>query len=173
MSHRVYSKDPLVMREEGMQLLNLLPDGSYSFRISVVSLVLGGLSVREVARSTKYTEATIFGWVKTVNEKGFEALQAKPKSGRPQKLTDIQKHEIDDLLQQDPHDKGYKVWDGPSVSDYILKNMGIEVTTRYCQLLFSELGYSRIRSQTFPSKGAEDTPERAEFKKNPRIKATR
>ncbi|MCD8295067.1 MAG: helix-turn-helix domain-containing protein [Clostridia bacterium] len=165
MSRRVYKKDPLVLREEALQLLNSLPDGSYSFRISIVSLVLGGLPVKAIAQSTKYTEATIFGWVKTAIEEGFEALQPKPKSGRPQKLTDSQKHEIDVLLQQDPHDNGYKVWDGPSISDYISKHMGIEVTVRYCQLLFSELGYSRIRSQTFPSKGAEDTPERGDFKK--------
>ena len=74
--------------------------------------------------------------------------------------------DIDSVLQGDPNDHGFKVWDGPALSAYIKAKYDIEIGVRQCQRLFHSLGYSRIRPQPFPSKGYEDTKERETFKKN-------
>ena len=86
--------------------------------------------------------------------------------GRPCKLSEKQKEEIDSVLQSDPRDLGYKVWDGPTLSAYILNRYNIQLSTRQCQRLFKELGFSLIRPQTYPSKDYENTEERQMFKKN-------
>ena len=69
-------------------------------------------------------------------------------------------------LQSNPDDYGFKIWNGSSLSEYIKNIFNISLGVRSCQKLFHELGFSRIRPQTFPSKGYEETEERKEFKKN-------
>ena len=76
-----------------------------------------------------------------------------------------QKQEIRAALQEPPP-KNYKVWDGISLSAYIKERFGINYSVRSCRYLFHKLGFSRIRPQTYPSKGHENAPAREEFKKS-------
>jgi len=131
-------------------------------------MVLSGTPASKVGASAGFTKAAVTGWVKTVDEQGFEALMPKRKSGRPPKLTAAQKEKIDEILQTDPEVSGFKVWDGPTLSTYIKESFGIELGVRQCQRLFKELGYSQIRPQTFPSKDQDDSQAREEFKKTRR-----
>ena len=84
----------------------------------------------------------------------------KSSPGRPSRLSDEQMQHIDAVLQSNPNDYGFKVWDGPSLSAYIKKEFNIELAARQCQRIFYQLGFSLIRPQTFPSKGYEDTGKR-------------
>ena len=140
-------------------------DTRFYFRVFSVNSVLNGMSAANVAEIAGVSRSTVSDWVKTVDEKGFEALKSVKPSGRPSKLTAEQKSEIDQTLQKEPSEFGYKVWDGPTLSAYIKKTYGVDLCTRQCQRLFHELGYSKIRPQVFPSKGYEDTEARNEFKK--------
>lgn len=106
------------------------------------------------------------GWVKTVDEEGFDALRPQQRPGHPSKLTDQQLKELDAVIQSDPKEHGLKVWDGPSLSSYIKSHYSVDIGIRQCQRLFRSLGYSHIRPQPYPSKGYEDTEERKAFKKN-------
>ena len=97
--------------------------------------------------------------------KGFEALRPQQRSGRPSKLSEQQRKEIDAVIQTDPRGHDLKVWDGPSLSVYIKSQYDVDISIRQCQRLFRKLGYSRIRPQPYPSKVNEDTEERNAFKK--------
>jgi transposase len=101
-----------------------------------------------------------------VDEGGFEALRPKKRPGRPNKLTKDQKEEIKVAILSEPSIHGYNVWDGPSLSDFILKKYEVKLGVRQCQRLFHQLGFSQIRPQAFPSKDHEEDPNREEFKKN-------
>jgi transposase len=165
MNRRKYTNDPSILLKEGKEIM-LSHDGTrYYFRVFSVNFVLNGMSAAEVAEIAGVSRSTVSNWVKLVDEKGFEALKTVKQSGRPSRLTADQKSEIDIVLQREPSEFGYKVWDGPTLSAYINKTYDIELSTRQCQRLFHELGYSKIRPQVFPSKGYEDTEARNELKK--------
>lgn len=173
MNLRKYSTDPAVLLEQGKAIMTSSDESKYLFRVFAVNMVLSGTPASQVGASAGFTKAAVTGWVKTVDEKGFEALRSQQRPGRPSKLTEDQLKQIDAAIQSDPRDYGIKVWDGPSLSAYIKKQFDVDIGVRQCQRLFRSLGYSHIRPQPYPSKGYEDTEERVSFKKNaPKSKKT-
>ena len=165
MNLRKYSKDPTVLLEQGKAIMASSDESKYLFRVFAVNMVLSGTPASQVGASAGYTKAAVTGWVKTVDEKGFEALRPRQRPGRPSKLSEQQLKEIDAVIQTNPKDYGLRVWDGPSLSCYIKSHYGVDISIRQCQRLFRNLGYSRIRPQPYPSKGNEGTEERNAFKK--------
>lgn len=165
MNRRCYKNDPSDLLKTGKEIMLSRDETRYYFRVYSVNFVLNGMSVAKVAEIAGVSRSTVSDWVKAVDEQGFDALKTVKQNGRPPKLNNAQKAEIDRVLQKNPSDYGYKVWDGPSLSNYIKEQYHIELGVRQCQRLFHELGYSRIRPQSFPSKGYEDTEARSEFKK--------
>jgi len=173
MNLRKYSTDPAVLLEQGKAIMTSSNESIFLFRVFAVNMVLSGTPASQVGASAGYTKAAVTGWVKTVDEKGFDALRPQQRPGRPPKLTEEQLKKIDAAIQSDPKDYGFKVWDGPSLSAYIKKQFNVDIGVRQCQRLFRSLGYSHIRPQPYPSKGYEDTEERSSFKKNaPKSKKT-
>ena len=173
MNSRKYSTDPALLLEQGKAIMTSSDESKYLFRVFAVNMVLSGTPASQVGASAGFTKAAVTGWVKAVDEKGFEALRSQTHPGRPSKLTGEQLKQIDAAIQNDPKDYGIKVWDGPSLSAYIKKQLNVEIGIRQCQLLFKSLGFSHIRPQPYPSKEYEDTEERVAFKKNaPKSKKT-
>lgn len=168
MNRRKYKSDPEKLLEQGKRIMmgSDSTDPKYYFRVFSVNLVLSGMSAVEVAEKAGVTRSAVSDWVKTADERGFDALKTVKPSGRRPKLCKTQREEIDAILKKNPNDYGYKVWDGPSLSDLIKKKYHINLSIRQCQRLFHELGYSRIRPQVFPSKEYEDTEAREDFKKD-------
>ena len=166
MNSRKYHTDPGILLAQGQAIMSSSDEAKYLFRVFAVNMVLAGTPASEVGLSSGFTKAIVTGWVKTVDEKGFEALRIKQKPGRPPKLTLEELQEIDEVIQSDPKNYGFKVWDGPSLSAYIKAQYSINIGVRQCQRMFHNLGYSRIRPRPYPSKGYEDTKERETFKKN-------
>lgn len=165
MNRRKYKSDPADLLKIGKEIMLSRDETRYYFRVFSVNFVLNGMSAANVAEIAGVSRSTVSDWVKAVDEQGFDALKTVKQNGRPSKLSNTQKAEIDSVLQQDPSDYGYKVWDGPTLSNFIKEQYNIELCTRQCQRLFRELGYSKIRPRSFPSKGYEDTDARNEFKK--------
>jgi len=163
---RKYNTDPKILLEQGKVIMSSSDETKFLFRVFAVNMVLSGTPASQVGASAGYTKAAVTGWVKTVDEKGFEALRMQQRPGRPSKLSEQQLKEIDAVLQTDPKDHNLKVWDGPSLSSYIKSHYNVDIGVRQCQRLFRNLGYSHIRPQPHPSKGYEDTEERTAFKKN-------
>jgi transposase len=163
MNNRKYHTDPEILLANGKAIMSSSDESKYLFLVFAVNMVLSGTPASQVGASAGFTKAAVTGWVKTVDEQGFEALRGQQRSGHPPKLTDSQLKEIDQALQADPGDYGYKVWDGPSLSAYIKEKFDVEMGTRQCQRLFHKLGFSRIRPQPYPSKGCENTQEREDF----------
>ena len=168
MNRRKYKSDPEKLLEQGKKIMmsSESTDSKYKFRVFSVNLVLSGMSAAEVAEKAGGARSTVSDRVKTADEQGFDALKTVKPTGRHPKLNKTQREEIDAILQKNPNEYGYKVWDGPSLSDLIKKEYHINLSIRQCQRLFHELGYSRIRPQVFPGKAYEDTEAREEFKKD-------
>ena len=115
MNLRKYSTDPAILLEQGKAIMSSSEESKYLFRVFAVNMVLSGTPASQVGASAGFTKAAVTGWVKTVDEKGFEALRPQQRSGRPSKLTEQQLKEIDAAILTDPKEHGLKVWDGPSL----------------------------------------------------------
>ena len=166
MNNRKYKSNPEELLNQGKAIMSSSDESRFHFRVFAVNMVLSGFPASEIAKMAGVSKVAVTGWVKAVDEKGFDALRSKGRTGRPSKLTDEQMKEIDVALQSDPNIYGFKLWDGPSLSSFINNKYGISMSVRQCQRIFHELGFSLIRPQPYPSKGYEDTEERNEFKKN-------
>ena len=166
MNNRKYKSNPEELLRQGKAIMSSSDESRFHFKVFAVNMVLSGFPASEIGKMAGVSKAAVTGWVKAVDEKGFDALRSKGRIGRPSKLTEEQLNEIDTALQSDPNTYGFKLWDGPSLSSFIDSKYGISMCVRQCQRLFHELGFSLIRPQPYPSKGYEDTEERNEFKKN-------
>lgn len=166
MPKRKYKTCPKALLEQGRTIVKSNNDARYIHRVEMVNLVLAGMVPSEVSKYCRESTNTITGWVKIVDEQGFEALRIKKYPGRAPKLNAQQFEEIKQTILEDrPEDHGYHVWDGPCLSDYIKKKYEITYTVRHCQRLLHSLGFSLVRPQTYPSKGEENEVAREDFKK--------
>ena len=166
MNNRKYNTDPEVLLEQGKAIMSSSDESRFHFKVFAVNMVLSGCPASQIGAMAGVSKVAVTGWVKTADEKGFDALRPKEHKGRPAKLTDEQYKEIDSALQSDPEDYGFKNWDGPTLAEHISRTYNVTMSIRQCQRLFHLLGFSHIRPQPYPSKGQEDTEQRNEFKKN-------
>ena len=168
MPARVYKTNKEQLLAEGKLIVNATDDAKFQHKVEMVNLVLGGMTPSMLSEFVRESKNTITLWVKTADEKGFDALRVKKRTGRPSKLSVENIASIKTVLEEaSPKKYGYNVWDGPSLSAYIAKEYGITLCVRQCQRMFHSLGFSLIRPQVFPSKNKDSLiKEREAFKKN-------
>lgn len=163
--HR-FINDPKELLEQGQQIVKQSADNKFVHRVSMVNLVLSGMTPNMLAQYCGDGERTINTWVKRVDEEGWESLIAVKQKGRPNVLSDDQINEIKQAVNDDPENHGYHVWDGPALSDFIKSKYDVEYGVRASQKLLHKMGFALIRPQTYPSLENPDDEAREEFKKN-------
>ena len=163
--HR-FIHNPKSLLEEGQQIVKQSADNKFVHRVSMVNLLLSGMTPSELSQYCGDGERTLNTWVKRVDEEGWQALVAVKQKGRPSLLTDEQISEIKLAVNEDPENHGYHVWDGPALSDYIKSKYDVDYGVRACQKLLHKMGFSLIRPQTYPSLENPNNKVREDFKKN-------
>lgn len=161
-----YINDRKTLLEQGKIIVTKNVDKKFIYRVSMVNLLLSGMSPKVLSEFCGYSERTLQTWLKNVDEFGWETLMTVKQNGRPNKLSDEQISILQDAVKSDPNNYGYNVWDGPTLSDYIKSEFGIDYGVRACQKLLHRMGFSLIRPQTYPSLENPDDEARADFKKN-------
>lgn len=165
MNKRNFIHKPSELLKIGKEIVKQSKDEKYIRKVTLVNLMLERkMAAEKISELSGITRRTLSRWVKIADEEGFEALKAK--TGRSAKLSKEQKEEIKNALINPPKESGYYKWDGISLSDYIKNQYDIDLCVRQCQRLFHELGFSKIRPQTYPSLGESNEEERETFKKN-------
>ena len=163
---RRFIHNPDELLKQGQEIVKQNADNKFVHRVSMVNLVLSGMTPGQLAQYCGDGERTINTWVKRVDEEGWDALVAVKQKGRPKSLTDDQINEIKKAVNDDPVNYGYNVWDGPSLSDFIKSQYNVDYGVRASQKLFHKMGFSLIRPQTYPSLEKPDDEAREDFKKN-------
>ena len=166
MKVRKFINDPKKLLEEGKVIVSESADNKFVHRVSMVNLILNGLAPKSLAPYCGDSERTLQSWVKSVDENGWDSLIAVKQTGRPSKLTNEQIEELKVVIKDGPQKAGYLVWDGPSLSDYIKKQYGIDYGVRASQMLMHKMGFAMIRPQTYPSLENPNEEARENFKKN-------
>ena len=141
-------------------------DCRYIRRLHGVLLVAQGKSCPEVARLLGNGARTVQLWVHRFKNEGLSGLKDKPRPGRPPQLTEEQMLQIGQALRSTPAEYGLNgyLWDGKTLSVFILKEFGIHLGVRQCQRVFHKLGF-RYRKPR-PLIAGTDPAVKEEFKKN-------
>ena len=141
-------------------------DARYAHRLHAVLLVAQGMSSSEVAQLLGNGVRTVQLWVHRLKDEGLQGLQDKPRPGRPPKLAEEQLSEISSVLRSTPEECGMSghLWDGKTLSAFILKEYDVQLGVRQCQRLFRQLGF-RYRKPR-PLIAGTDSAVKEEFKKN-------
>lgn len=153
------------MIKEIQEYFNHLPEGDFLHRLHSIFLIALGWDCPTVAKKFNKSVRTIHAWVNAVNHFGIQSLRTSDRSGRPAKLTTLDKQQLTLDLKLSPEIYGYHqtTWDGILLARFLKERYGVELKPRRCQYLFHELGFSLKRARKVT---AQSSPQqREDFKK--------
>lgn len=140
-------------------------DARYDHKLHAILLVAQGMTCPEVSKIMGDSVRTIENWVKKFETVGFSALEEKHHPGRPSRLTEPQMNQIHQALLKSPREFGIEanIWDGKTLSWYLLNEYDIVLEVRQCQRLFRQLGFAYRKPRPLIAGTDEDVKE--DFKK--------
>ena len=112
--------------------------------------------IRGHSAALQISESTLEKWVRTADREGFDGSESYGEHGIlvPQRLLDLlravrpvrgnvrlseqQKSEVREVLGKSPESFGYRVWDGPSLSDFIAVRYRMICSVRECVRILRE-----------------------------------
>lgn len=143
-------------------------DARYDHRLHAVLLVAQGIPCSEVSQLLGDSIRSVQNWVNQFEGRGFAGLADAPRPGRPPKLTDEQLTVIEEVLRSSPEEHGLAgyLWDGKTLSAFILEEFDVEMSVRQCQRLFRQLGFRYRKPRPMIAGG--DPVAKAAFKKTHR-----
>lgn len=80
MNARTLLSDKQALIDEGKRIVPISDDAKFLRKVTIVNLMLNGASASSLSPSCGETARTLISWMKTVDEKGFNAL--RPESSR-------------------------------------------------------------------------------------------
>jgi len=118
-------------------------------RYRAIQLLEDGYDAGEVARRVGVDRRSVRRWKAARREGGDQALKARAVSGRPPKLTAIQKVELEAALVAGPEAAGFAtdLWTCPRVRDLIRKRFRVRYHADHIGRLLRTLGWSPQRPQ--------------------------
>lgn len=145
----------------------------YDHRLHGILLVAQGMTCPRVARLLGDSHHTVVNWVRRFESDGLAGLTEGQRPGRPRRLGDKQMAKVEAALRASPEKFGLAthLWDGPTLSEFLDRQLGVKLKARQCQRLFRQLGF-RLRKPR-PRVAQADPLLQAAHKKNPRAGAER
>lgn len=118
----------------------------YDHRLHGVLLVAQGLTCPQAAQLLGDSTRTVVNWVQRFESRGLAGLSDGERPGRPGRLNDQQLAQVEAALRASPtgFDLPTQMWDGPTLSAYLGRELGVNLKVRQCQRLFRQLGF-RLR----------------------------
>jgi len=113
-------------------------------RVVAILSLAEGRSIEVIASVLRISVESIRLWFMTFLHRGVEGLRSRRPCGRPSRLTQAQKAEIDEIITKGPVDAGYPgaCWRSPMIQDLIYRRFGMLYSVTYiCQLL-KNMGFS-------------------------------
>ena len=140
----------------------------YDHRLHGVLLVAHGLSCPQVGNLLGDSPRTVVNWVQRFETQGLAGLSEGERPGRPSRLNEEQLNRIEAALRDSPSkfDLPTQMWDGPTLSEFLRRELGVSLKVRQCQRLFRQLGF-RLRKPR-PQVAQADPQLQAAHKKTPR-----
>jgi len=140
-------------------------EARYDHRLHAVLLVAEGLSCPEVAKLLGDGTRTVEYWINNFEKHGLSGLVDEPRPGRKPKLNYDQYAEIEKVLRLPPSETGLSsnLWDGKTLSEFIMQQYGISLGVRQCQRMFRQFGFRYRKPRSLIGKG--NLEKKQDFKK--------
>ena len=118
----------------------------YDHRLHGVLLVAQGMTCPQVADLLGDASRTVVNWLQRFEADGLAGLSEGERPGRPGRLNDKQLAKVEAALRASPNQFGLstQMWDGPTLSAFLRRELGVTLKVRQCQRLFRQLGF-RLR----------------------------
>ena len=146
-----------------------IPGAWIGIKIAALLLLLEGQRPGWIAEVLGLTRMSLTRWIHGVNAAGLEALQSKPRPGRPPRLTPQVQQALAAHLEQSPQAFGLPrvQWDGPTLAVHLKRQFGIALKVRQAQIWMHQLGYrlKRASHAYLQARAAEDQRFRQKVKK--------
>jgi transposase len=142
-------------------------EARYDHRLHAVLLVAQGMSCRQTADVLGDSARSVEYWVHRFERDGFGGLSDGERSGRPARLSQANRDQVEKALRGCPSDFGLvgQLWDGPLLSAFLKQQLGVTLQVRQCQRLFRQMGF-RLRKPR-PQVASADPQVQAAHKKTP------
>jgi transposase len=121
-------------------------DGSYrvSKRIRAVLLNHDQRTSGEIAHTLEAPRSKVSNWLKTFEEQGVEGLMEGQRSGRPSRLSDLQKILLCDIIDSGPIAYGLitGIWTSKLIAEIIEDEFGTQYHPCHVWKLLQEFGFT-------------------------------
>jgi transposase len=117
--------------------------GEVRQRATVIRLLHLGHKPEAVAEQQMVSVPTIYNWHKLWREQGIEGLTNKPKTGRPSKATEAYCRKLEEMLEKEPAEYGYRfaIWTSDRLRAHLEKETGILLSEGRFRALLKKRGY--------------------------------
>lgn len=141
-------------------------------RIAAVRFVLRGREQREAAAALGVSEASVSGWMKSYRRGGWNALRARPRPGRPAKLSPRQERQVLGWFLKPATDFGFanELWTAPRVAQLIRRKFGVEFHERYVNQWLAERRITPQKPRRRPRERDDERIERWKRYQWPQLK---
>lgn len=104
-----------------------------------------GWKQRDIATALGVTEGAVSQWLKQAREHGAKSLAARKASGRPPRLTAVQRQQIPKLLAQGAGAFGFRgdLWTRRRVATVLQREFGVKHSLQHVGTLLRQCGWSR------------------------------
>ncbi len=112
-------------------------------RATVIRLLHLGHKPEAVAEQQMVSVPTIYNWHKIWREQGVEGLANRPKTGRPAKATEAYCQKLEEVLDHEPAEFGYRfaIWTSDRLRTHLDKETGILLSESRFRALLKKRGY--------------------------------
>ena len=143
-------------------------DVAQARRLLALALVLEGASRTEAAEAAGMDRQTLCDWVHRYNEEGVEGLSDRQRPGRPSRLSEEQKAELAELVEQGPDVAvtGMVRWRCVDLQGEIKVRFGVDLSERQVERVLKQLDFTRLSVRPRHPKADEAAQEA--FKKSSR-----
>ena len=149
-------------------------DGAYrvSRRIRSVLLNHSKHSSGEIASMLNVSRSRVSEWLKTYSESGVDGLMEGKRSGRPSRLTDLQKILLCDIIESGPIAYGLLsgVWTSKLIAKIINYEFSVEYHPSHVWKLLQEFGFSVQSPKRLLAKADKEAREKWVIETYPNIK---
>lgn len=101
----------------------------------------------KISEILNVSRSKVSEWLKIYEEQGFEGLKEGERSGRPSRLSDVQKIILCDIIDSGPIAFGYSsgIWTSKRIAQVIFEEFGVEYHDGHVRKLLYDFGFS-VRS---------------------------
>lgn len=141
-------RHPEAEKEKLFALAKKIPGALIGIKIAALLLLLEGQRPGWISEVLGPTRMSLNRWIHGVNEEGLKSLIPQPKPGRPARLTQDVRRDLEKHLEDSPQEFGLNrvQWDGPALVVHLKRHFGIKLKVRQAQQWMHQLGYRLKRA---------------------------